>query len=482
GASRARNEGINTRQLHVQLSGVDAFVPGPRGAVYPRLWPDGTSVSADAAGRWVEALDADGVPIARLPVQRGAVQGQVPPQTQSLRAVGVGRTPSEPAPVNALVVEASDRADVITRISVPGQGPISATLFWQGSAYPHVPSTPLEALPPGTGEAILYAGPGHELLPLDLTIEAGQEQTLTAAMPWAVTPALLADLDVLMTPDRTDRRAMATALVETAAQGVRFAVMVADDEIALGRPSLSAPWIVAEAGSRSRGAGTPSAWPWSPNIEKPAHGAVDWAGRSADDLQAVMSGRGTRITVVTPDWVALADDPLTWVPRPDLLRVAGLDDLDTAAALYDAQQVLPLVGPLTWVEDIDLNAFSSVDVEAMMLSGRTTATNGPRPILHLGEAGPGALVMDLPDPLVFDVRVEAPTWIPLTTAALIGPGGELLQTWSLEETGDAVRLETQATVSGSPGWVMLACWGESDAPPWLLSPAWAMTTPIWLGD
>jgi len=300
------------------------------------------------------------------------------------------------------------------------------------------------------------------------------------SMPWAVTPGALVALDVHSSPDRTERRESADILAEQAARGVHYAVQVATDSVSVGRTSQQEPFIYSQLGSRSSGIGTPMAWPWAASRNRPAYGATDSDGLSAEDLLAVMSRRGNRMLVVTPDWIDAAGPPVGWFPAPDMLRIEGLDDLDTVFTVYDAWLPLSLVGPLTWVDSVDpREPFESVDIAAGLIDGQTTATSGPRLHLSVGDAQIGD-VASVQAPFRATVRVEAPTWIPLTGAALYSTGGETLATWDLRDADEALRLEDTIEISEDPTWIILVAWGEEPAPPWQEAPAWAVSSPVWL--
>ena len=289
---------------------------------------------------------------------------------------------------------------------------------------------------------------------------------------------MLADLSLITAPDRRERRDDDDVLIEAAAAGVGFAVLVARDEVSSANPD-TLDGLPARTGSRSRGVGEPVAWPWSPSNNRPAHGAAPWDGLSAEDLLSVMARRDGRTTIVGLDWLASATDPLDWLPTPDLVRVQGIDDLPALVSLYDDWIALPPVGPLTWVEGLSPASYAVVDVEAMLQRGRTIATNGPRIVLAVDGEGPGAFLE--PDgAITLGLRIEAPSWIPLSGAALIGPGGEVLREWTL--TGnEPVRLTRSFSFTQAPDWVLAVCWGEDTAAPFLPSPAWAITGPIWMG-
>ncbi len=311
-----------------------------------------------------------------------------------------------------------------------------------------------------------------------MALSISEEVSLSVHQPLAVTPAVLADLSLLTAPDITERRDDDDILDEAAAAGIQFAVLVARDEVSSANPRTS-DYVLARAGSQSNGVGQPVAWSWSPSSSRPAHGAAKWEGLSAEDLLALMARRTERTTIVGTEWLAAAGDPLAWIPAPDLVRVTGLSDLDTLTALYDAWIALPPVGPLTWVEGLDAFAgFAEVDVEAMLQDGRTIATSGPRIVLTVDGEGPGALLQPT-GPVSLELRVEAPSWIPLSGAALIGSGGEVLGSWELSGS-EPVRLTRQYTLRDPPDWILAVCWGEETAEPYLTQPAWAITGPIWM--
>ena len=114
----------------------------------------------------------------------------------------------------------------------------------------------------------------------------------------------------------------------------------------------------------------------------------------------------------------------------------------------------------------------------MLQDGRTIATTGPRIVLTVDGEGPGAFLE--PDgPVSLRLQVEAPSWMPLSGASLIGSGGEVLGTWPLSGA-DSIRLTQEYILNDPPDWVLAICWGDDTAPPYLNEPAWAITAPIWL--
>jgi hypothetical protein len=271
-----------------------------------------------------------------------------------------------------------------------------------------------------------------------------------------------------------------------AAEGLGFAVLVADDEVGVADvDDHTAAWLLAAGGSRAAGPdGAPVAWPWTPDDEQPGHGAARWSQVDAIDLLSAMSLQGNRVVVADRTWVEAAGDPAGWLPPPDALRLGGLDDLDTYLDLLDRWQDIAAVGPLTWIETRASGeggwrppGASRVDVERALLSGSTVATNGPRLVLEVDGAPPGSLILKR-GPVRARVRVEAPRWIPLTGAALYGSGGRLIALWTVSD--GTPRLDATAVLL--PGdWVVAACWGDEANPPLQPEPAWAITSPVWTG-
>ncbi|MDG1483806.1 MAG: hypothetical protein P8R54_29715 [Myxococcota bacterium] len=453
----------------VRFDGATMLTVGSRAFVHDALWPDGAETSGEASGTWAEAVGGGEV-LARYPILSASYSGRLPPETESIRAVQEGALDGpEVAPGSSTAVGAS--GSVRLRVTDGAGGLHPATLYWDGTPYPTLPGGVAQT-GPGEGTAIIYAGPGFELMEVDLTVE--EEVTVNVNLPWAVTPAVLADLALLTAPDASERRDDDDILDEAAAAGVGFAVLVARDEVSSASPGASSH-VFARAGSQSNGIGQPVAWSWSPS-SKPAHGAAPWEGLSAEDLLSVMARRDGRTTIVGTDWLTEAAAPLSWLPAPDMVRVTGLADLDTLIALYDRWLALPPVGPLTWVEGLE--AYAAVDVEAMLQDGRTIATTGPRIVLTVDGEGPGAFLE--PDgPVSLSLQIEAPSWMPLSGASLIGSGGEVLDTWSLSGT-EPIRLTKEYLLNEPPDWVLAICWGEDTAPPYLNEPAWAITAPIWL--
>jgi len=464
----------------MRWEGADALVAGAREDVGAALWPTGLDVSGRAEGTWVEATDAENVLLARLPVIDGAFAGLVPVETLTLRAAAEGYGPgasARPGPD----LDLSLGAQGVLRVRVVDQDgeDLPATLIWNGAPYPLAAGGGDAAVGPGLGDATLWAGPACEALSLaGLSVSGVVDLDATLSCP--VTPAVLAWLGREAWPDRDERRRPEDLLFSALAEGVGYAVLGADDEVATAALDRhTGDLLLAEAGSI---ADTDTldqvlAWPWSQDDRAPAHGAVDWHDASASTLIGAMSNVNDRIAVVQPAWVEAAGAPSTWRLSPRALRLGSLADLPTYEALLDAWVPVAAVGPRAWLDGLP-DERSAVDAEAALVEGRTTATNGPRIVLRVRDQGPGGEI-ELTGTPVISLRVEAPSWMPLSGAALIGTGGQELARWALSGT-EPTRLDTTVQTPLAPGWVLAVAWGDDDAPPLLDAPAWAVTSPVWI--
>ncbi len=462
--------------------GAGGLWTGAREDVYSSLWPRGLDVSGVSEGDWVEASDGDGALLARLPVVDGAFSGRVPVEAVRLRASSEGYAPGEPSlPAEGLTLTLGEQGLLRVRVVDQDGADLPATLLWDGEPWPLPPGGGDLPLGPGAGTALVWAGPACEALYYGaLTLSGVME--LDATLACDQDAPLLADLGREGWPDPDEGRRAEDVLFAAAAEGVGYAVLVADDEVApVAFDRHTADWLLAEQGSRAATdtLGALVAWPWSPDARDHAHGAADWPGIDADTLLNAMTRVADRIAVVEPAWVdALGSLPdLARPPRG--LRLSGLADLDTYAALLDAWAPVAAVGPRTWIEGLP-EAPSTVDVGAQLVAGATVATNGPRLTLRVDGRGPGErlLALQLRD---VRLRVDAPSWMPLSGAALVGTGGVELARWTLSG-GEPTRLDvTLADTSLPVGWVLAVVWGEEAAPPMLEEPAWAITSPVWIG-
>ena len=343
------------------------------------------------------------------------------------------------------------------------------------------------ALGPGRWEVWLGAGPRYQRAHKDLweVRNQGEPQQwapiLTAQV--AATGWVLARLDVETWPSRGSRQSPQQALALAAADGVSFAVSTAVDEIT--EAQVDQPWarrVRCRSGSTtaSPDAGTVLTWPWSGNKKRPAHGAADWRGLTAEDMLQVASGgaKKDRLLVVEGDWLAAAGSSFAWDPVPDLFYLERVEDYPLAVELWDGWVDVGVVGPWTWVITEDPERFSAVEVERGLIQSETIATTGPFIDLAVAGAGPGAWVQR-DGLLLLELQVWAPDWMPLTGAGLI-VDGEMVATWDLSAQQQALRLEDRRLIE-TTAYVVALAWGDEDPGPSGRGPAWAITSPVWTG-
>ncbi len=480
---------------------------GTRDEVARWSWPDGDLLSgetrladgelldgehplidASAASDivWVTALDASGESIGRWPSEEGSFSAWLSPEAHSLRLDAPGFASDE-----LVLAELSDETTpVLTagehgflRVEIEGDDGLGvpARVVWGDRSWAVPSGGLLLATGPGTESLMVSAGPAYERVEAD-SFDVSEVTELAVVLPRTPAPRILADIGVESWPDEQVRMHAADVARQAMADGARFVVLVADDEVAYADElSRDDPWLEVRGGSRASSPehGSPLAWPWSRNDNKGGQGAAPWTELDALDLLAVMDDGGRRRTVVDADWVASAGDPTHWAPKPLALRLGGLDDLPVAIDLLDAFQPVLLLGDRTWVEGLDdEQVWSHRDVEAMLLAGRGVASNGPYVALEVDDVSTGGA--GSPHELAHEVRVRAtaPTWMDLDTVEIVGPGGEVLATFEASAT-EGWRVRGAALLPADLDWVLAVARGD-EAAEGLDAAPWAISNPVWL--
>jgi hypothetical protein len=164
--------------------------------------------------------------------------------------------------------------------------------------------------------------------------------------------------------------------------------------------------------------------------------------------------------------------PRDWDPWPFGFRFDSTEDVAAYASVLDGWLALGAIGPLAWVDGVEDRSASGI--ERALLDGRSTATNGPRVILTVNGGAPGDLV-PAKGAVDYTVTVEAPSWIPVSEATLVGSGGILA-------SFDLAKARTfSGTIDPAPAWVIATVSGGT-AEPWITEPAFAVTSPVWLTE
>lgn len=504
---------VSDRGGWLDATGVSALTTGSREAVAAWRWPagrtlsgsatldDGTPVSgelplvdagATADVAWVAVLEGAEV-VSRWPVDDGRFSAWVGPEATGLRlevpgyevdelGLEEGDTGGE-QPEPALVAGAPGyvRVEVVDTDGLP----LPARFAWGEAAWSMPAGGLLVPTGPGAEAATVSAGPAFSRWTSE-SLEVTGVTGLRVVLERTGAPRILAQLDREAWPDAGVRAWSEDVARDAAAEGVRFLVVVADDEVARsGLSSRDQPWLVVRAGSRADtdSAGRPLAWPWSRSNNRGGQGAAPWPDLSPLDLLAVMDDAGDRRTVVDPGWVGAAGDPLGWDPLPTALRVEDLGNLPVLGEVYDRFLPLVLVGPLTWIEGLDEEpVWSREDVEAMLLAGRTVAGNGPYISLEVDGVGPGGQAEVRPGghrAREARVEVHAPAWMDLDAAWLLGSDGQEPCRWEAS-AHSGVRLRGRCLLPDDLDWVVAVAAGDRETEGVEGTP-WAVTGPVWLG-
>lgn len=417
------------------------------------LWSDGADVAEPVDADAVIAL-SDGAPLARLPVVDGVASGRVPAGvTLGAEREGCVYEGLELRGCAYLRVRVADDtgADLVATVT---DGVRSWPLPSGGGVVPAGPQP---------RDLWLWAGPAYSVAAIPW-MGVDDARTVTLTREWEPGSAGLAAMAVEVAPDADSEVSPEEAATQLAAEGVGFAVMLADEEV----PSVSADVHDAvRVVAASRAAGSVWSWSWSANGRKPGHGAVPSDGLSPLDVLAAAEGGSSnaRLTVVIPSWAAYAEaeaDPADWDPRPDALWIDSLEALPTYLRLLDAWVDVAPVGTRTW---IGLEGDDNVPAwEAGIVAGRTSAGNGPRVTLgSLGRGRGGQLV---------SVVLEGPRWMYLRTVTLWTSAGADVH--PVDGPGS-----WKWTVPAGTPWVVATAEGDQ-ARPWMDEPSWAVSAPLWL--
>lgn len=430
-------------------SGVVTIEGATRVALTPEArWPDGDDIEKEVDADTVR-VEVDGVVVDRLDVDDGVVSGRIAAgaklvgerdgcQYDGLTQIACGE----------LHVRIHDELGNDLRGEVT-DGSWEYTVPMGGGVVP-VDPTPRRLW--------VWAGPAYGYWPVDY---AGGTQSVDATLRRAVTldHVGLAALALEVGPDADTDLACYDVVHTVVGEGVRYAVVVADDEIPEVSTYTHDPIDVA-AGSRAKG--EVWSWSWSQNDKKPAHGAVPW--QKLDDLDILAmaeGGEGTgRLTVVDRRWVRSAltmQQTALWDPRPDAIWLDSLGDVPTYLDLLDRWVDVAPLATRTWIEYIGYE--NDAAYEAGIVDGRVSAGNGPRVTLTPGDQE-------------ILVTVEAPRWMKLDTVTVYLPGREA--SFPIDGAG-----QVRVTYSRhAPRWAVATVRG-AHARPWGDEIAWAVSAPLW---
>ncbi len=421
-------------------------------AVVPdALWSTPAAGAADAD---TVLVSVEGVPVDRLPVVDGIYDGVVPEGATLIgERAGCVYEAFLPASCGTLRLRLED-----------GDGTALDGTLTDGVDTWYVP-TGGGVLPVGPTPRTFYlwTGPTHAVTTVWYP---GGEASADVALRAYFDPGswVLADLAAEVAPDADTRAKPPDALRANLGDGVLFTALVADDAIPYGTRYSGDPVLGVDA---SRAAGMVWSWPWDTNTKRVASGVVPWEGLSPLDILAVSEGGESlhRTTVVTAAWVDAARaeaEPSAWTELPDIVYLAGPDEVPVYLGLLDAYVDVRPGGPRTWVDVA--TAVNIPSVVAGLVGGSVSAGNGPLVDLH------GSRTLDRTT-WELTVAVSAPAWMGVTRVTLVTDQGS--------ETVDLVDGHARFTRSPDVRWAVATVAGIARAP-WLPEPAWAVTQPVWI--
>lgn len=450
-----------------RIIAADTLFVGLWPAVHEQAWPDGPRASGSCSGDDVRALDADGVVLARLPVE---FDGALPPGAASLVCLADGHADGAPTPLGeGLELSPGEAGRLRPRVIDGETGEALPALVTVGDRrVAMAPEGGHLSVGPGVFWVRVEHGPAYDpwegevQVDGDTVVDVVLRRVIPASVGWAPL-----DLDRPARPARDDHTDPADALAEAAALGVALVVFAPDGEV--GEVSLSPWWserLRAVAGSEARGdeVGAVVSFPWEANSRLAGHGAVNPEGLDAADLAVAAMGSVTpnRLGIVDVGWVNAAGPPGGWPMPPDGLRLSGLDELPTLLALYDRGVRVAPVGPLTWTP-ID-PADPSPSVAALtrgLATARTSASAGPLLLLSVAEDDDGDGVVTATARLYGGREVEVESvelWVDGARVSALSPS-----------QGGGLMLDAQAQISGAR-YALAVARGES----------WAVSAPVWL--
>ena len=151
--------------------------------------------------------------------------------------------------------------------------------------------------------------------------------------------------------------------------------------------------------------------------------------------------------------------------------------LEQTRALHEDIEILEktMYGELGDVAAAKLKRADEVARDQVVATLRNAHTSKCVELTALYEDADGATTRR-PQALV--VRCTAPTWMPLSTVDLWGPGGARLASFPAEHPAPP---QVHAVVEPPDAtWVVATCAGDTSAPPMLDDAPWAVSSPVWL--
>jgi len=478
----------------VRFSGSSGLLIAESAAAPSYLSSDLQALGGTATGAETLTLFREGETVGRLHLTEETFDLLVPADVDGVRAEAPGYAPSPTLPPGTdLDLSPGPAGHLAIDIAWEAHRARPVRVAWSD----RVGRSGVAVLPPAGGELDLGAGrfdlalsAGPSVVPRTLVVDVAPDETARTGVVLSARfdpgSRVLADLSWPGSRSRTWRGTDAEALRRAVGEGLGFAVITPEDDVATATadPAELAHIRWRNGALLTSGHGWAiSSWPWSSSPRRGGHGAPAIQDLSPEDaLAAAWGGAGTsRFTVVDLAWLEAVGPPWEVAPRPDFVRLdhpgAGGPSggpWERWIAWLDAGVALVPVGPRAWVTVGDLDVMGTEDVEYGLVRGHVAATTGPLVTLAVEGVEPGEVVFEpgAPRPdrtadLHAHVTVDSAA-SPLDRAALVADGGEVLWEWHLE--GD---LATDLRIPANHRWAIAAAWSTSGED-------WAVTGPVWI--
>jgi hypothetical protein len=274
-----------------------------------------------------------------------------------------------------------------------------------------------------------------------------------------VSDAVLCDFSTLGWPDRSVREDPVIRLARLAGAHVDYAVLQARDEVAaVSVDDLTATLAVSRARiADDRTAGPAPGVAVSRELEARRARRRELDRLDAADLEALLDRDRTRSVLVDAAWVEqMSGLPRLWDRGRSDSGSTRPPDVAAYGSVLDGWLALGATGPLAWVDGRGGPQRVRVSSARCSKDG-AQATNGPRILLTVNGGAPGDLV-PAKGAVDYTLEVQAPSWIPLTVAELVGSDGTIA-------SFDLAKKRTfSGTIDPAPAWVIATVSGGTAEP------------------
>jgi len=445
---------------------------------------DGQSTGATSIEFWSNEALLD-----RLLLSKSTFTSPIPNGTTRVRAVGEDGALSNFAPPSQgmdLTLIAGRQVTIQVEWSQENRWPVG--VLWTEETQQVRTILPSEGglLTIPTTVDTIQIGEYPRLIPQIVTLaDSTEDEVFTLSVKAPFIPANQKWIHLNGQSDRSKRwRGTSTQAMDAlVSKGIEWAVMAPEYDIGtledVEEEHSSVLWRAGSQSPHPDGWSIMS-WPWVEKTRLSGRGASPIATLGPmDALASITGGPGARrFTAATSEWFANPEtlDGTANQNHPDYIWVEDVMRSENPIAHLEpwfthlnAQRFIPPVGDANWVPVQDPLQWSGADIEAALLEGRGTASNGPLLHFEVNQVRPGGTV-NIYRPFDFgrltvSVRVDGAVpdrlWI-----VSDGVSKEVSAPTSLSET-QTFRIPTPKQ------WIVAIAWSPERGP-------WAMTAPIWI--